>query len=599
MIKKIGVQNFRVFKDYAEFEIRPITILTGPNNSGKSSFSKLLLLLKNGIEELDFVDGEHNLISYGDNLSWNKESKYFEFLTIKLFGLLHCLDSNIETEFKFVESYEVEDGASIKELYINMGKENFISIISEDGFHFDGTPDDSINFSYSCDFNPLINLIFSKKITVDSIPMKELSASFFNFPELSALTVEKIYRYKSLFLEKDNNVKFDSEVASDDSISKKEYDKLKEFCNKNEISSYSSKLTTKEKGLVINNIIDQIDKENKLLFSIFINGEDVTNKYWDKLKTYKKWFFETGFTIGGDDFYVKNIYEELKLFSLEKYDYNSNLNYFKDKIKEDFNEEELNTLELKPTKLYNFLFVKSELFDNKSFWDWMIQDFSNLKKLFKDLNYIKASRGNQNRVLLFNYRKDIYNQFLLDRSKKYLQEIQTIFELPGEIIIESVESTAVIIYIKTEDRKINLADLGFGFSQLVPIILRILESPENATLIIEEPEANLHPKLQSKLADFFVISKKYYPSISFIIETHSEYFIRKLQYLTAKKEIGTDQTIIYYFNDDKYVTEKEPKVKSIEITETGGLTDTFGQGFFDEITKLQFDLLKLNKLQEN
>jgi hypothetical protein len=113
----------------------------------------------------------------------------------------------------------------------------------------------------------------------------------------------------------------------------------------------------------------------------------VTNKYWDKLKTYKKWFFETGFTIGGDDFYVKNIYEELKLFSLEKYDYNSNLNYFKDKIKEDFNEEELNTLELKPTKLYNFLFVKSELFDNKSFWDWMIQDFSNLKKLFKDLNY--------------------------------------------------------------------------------------------------------------------------------------------------------------------------------------------------------------------
>ncbi|GAA4053448.1 AAA family ATPase [Flavobacterium chungnamense] len=54
MIKKIGVKNFRVFKDYTEFEIRLITILTGPNNSGKSSFSKLLLLLKNGIEELVF-----------------------------------------------------------------------------------------------------------------------------------------------------------------------------------------------------------------------------------------------------------------------------------------------------------------------------------------------------------------------------------------------------------------------------------------------------------------------------------------------------------------------------------------------------------------
>jgi predicted ATPase len=142
-------------------------------------------------------------------------------------------------------------------------------------------------------------------------------------------------------------------------------------------------------------------------------------------------------------------------------------------------------------------------------------------------------------------------------------------------------------------------------SVIAPETLQVLH-PQNVSVIYntpednqEEPEANLHPKLQSKLADFFVISKKYYPSISFIIETHSEYFIRKLQYLTAKKEIGTDQTIIYYFNDDKYVTEKEPKVKSIEITETGGLTDTFGQGFFDEITKLQFDLLKLNKPQEN
>jgi AAA15 family ATPase/GTPase len=46
MIKKIGVKNFRVFKDYAEFEIRPITILTGLNNSEKCFFSELLLVLK-------------------------------------------------------------------------------------------------------------------------------------------------------------------------------------------------------------------------------------------------------------------------------------------------------------------------------------------------------------------------------------------------------------------------------------------------------------------------------------------------------------------------------------------------------------------------
>lgn len=70
MIKKIGVENFRVFKDYTEFEIRPITILTGPNSSGKSSFTKLLLLLKNGIERLDFKIGEHNLGDSKNVINW-------------------------------------------------------------------------------------------------------------------------------------------------------------------------------------------------------------------------------------------------------------------------------------------------------------------------------------------------------------------------------------------------------------------------------------------------------------------------------------------------------------------------------------------------
>jgi len=62
MIKKIGIENFRVFKDYTEFKLAPITVLTGPNNSGKSSLIKLLSLLKysftkeDRINKLNFVN---------------------------------------------------------------------------------------------------------------------------------------------------------------------------------------------------------------------------------------------------------------------------------------------------------------------------------------------------------------------------------------------------------------------------------------------------------------------------------------------------------------------------------------------------------------
>ena len=81
MFKNIGIENFRIFKDYTEFELAPITILTGPNNSGKSSFLKLLGLLKysfgekDNLSKLSFDGGTHNLGTFEKVISWNNESK--------------------------------------------------------------------------------------------------------------------------------------------------------------------------------------------------------------------------------------------------------------------------------------------------------------------------------------------------------------------------------------------------------------------------------------------------------------------------------------------------------------------------------------------
>ena len=80
MIKKIGLENFRVFKDYTEFELAPITVLTGTNNSGKSSFLKLLDLLKSNFstiknfDELNFESGNHNLGTFDKVLNWNNDN---------------------------------------------------------------------------------------------------------------------------------------------------------------------------------------------------------------------------------------------------------------------------------------------------------------------------------------------------------------------------------------------------------------------------------------------------------------------------------------------------------------------------------------------
>lgn len=86
MIKKIGIENFRGFKENTELELAPITILTGPNNSGKSSFLKLLDLLKvsfgtnNNFNKLRFDQGNHNLGTFDKVLNRDNTSEEIKLI---------------------------------------------------------------------------------------------------------------------------------------------------------------------------------------------------------------------------------------------------------------------------------------------------------------------------------------------------------------------------------------------------------------------------------------------------------------------------------------------------------------------------------------
>ena len=78
MITGIGIQNFRVFDEMTQIDFAPITVLTGRNNSGKSSVLKALLLLqdnarKNNLTELDFNSSTHQLGTFQEALSKNKK----------------------------------------------------------------------------------------------------------------------------------------------------------------------------------------------------------------------------------------------------------------------------------------------------------------------------------------------------------------------------------------------------------------------------------------------------------------------------------------------------------------------------------------------
>ena len=83
-------------------------------------------------------------------------------------------------------------------------------------------------------------------------------------------------------------------------------------------------------------------------------------------------------------------------------------------------------------------------------------------------------------------------------------------------------------------------------------------------------------------------------NIQFIIETHSEYLIRKLQYHTATGKLKPNDTAIYYFEAPDSKPKKKKRVRKITIQKDGRLSAPFGEGFFDETPRLMLSIMNLS-----
>ena len=122
----------------------------------------------------------------------------------------------------------------------------------------------------------------------------------------------------------------------------------------------------------------------------------------------------------------------------------------------------------------------------------------------------------------------------------------------------------------------NYADVGFGISQILPVIVAGYNLAPGSLLIVEQPEIHLHPSAQSELGDFLL--HLYERGVQTIVETHSEHLILRLQRYVGLGKIPPEDVAINYV----YASEGEKVITRLKMNEDGIFTDTWPQGFFEK-----------------
>ncbi|MDB5159644.1 MAG: hypothetical protein JWR50_4351 [Mucilaginibacter sp.] len=144
---------------------------------------------------------------------------------------------------------------------------------------------------------------------------------------------------------------------------------------------------------------------------------------------------------------------------------------------------------------------------------------------------VKSNREPKTSVL------DKVNDWLVRTQMARKVEISPISDRHYEINVEN---------FFTKEKQ-NIADVGYGHSQVLPILVGGYNMAKGSCFLVEQPELHLHPKAQSELGDFFL--DLYNEGVQSIIETHSEHLILRLQQHIAARNISSDDVAFFYIQN--------------------------------------------------
>lgn len=543
----IGFKNFRLFKDLSIVKLAPITMLVGCNNSGKSSFIKGLLMTAKNLSNFEIPR------SYGGKNRYN--------------GFINPLFSFDLTDL----------GAGISTFERNK------NIDSE-----------SNEFVISCSYPYMWN---QDSVTIYQSPCKQLTRFLIEIHikstdnnkwsssgKISQMTVEDralLLKYEFNFSDETMTLHLlcpntDDEEAAFANMTKEKYAEMR----------INMPLRHNEEAelLCINN-----DERQAMVSLKMPLTDNVRYQYAD----------EGIFTHNGICRYMENVFAYM--VSLEK----------KSKLDILINEQVGNQQELIDLfksrlniRIDGLNIIQKSAIDLEQLLYVPTTNILNIRTY--DINHsVYYDRKDNNDFMANTIHRylNVSNPNAPEKMKEFVLYWMEEFKIGIDFNPKSIGGEYYSLSVTLSNGKeVSLCDMGTGINKIMIMLLNLAivkygwSNGNNGLLVIEEPEQNLHPKYQSKLADLlYSVVKDSYSHIIIVVETHSEYLVRKSQVLVSRMKFGSNQETednspfrTYYFKDNG-------ETYSMGYRFDGKFIEDFGEGFYDESSTLLLQILGLEK----
>ena len=565
--KSIGFKNFRRFKEFPQLEFGNITYMVGRNNSGKSTMVKALLLV------IDYLQNQ-----LGDTFSF--DNKVLEDANIVTFGRAKC---NLIDEPEIVFSYKLNN----YDITINISGDDLSTKASVDKIVIKD-PFNAYEFTINyMDSTAKVTKKSNKKITRGY----EYELDDMTYDEYLALQLDELKRkYRNV----QSNMR-GSKEALDLSA---------------EINKLNTQIKNLEKTREQKRKPEDFDSYYSLEYPMYLELSEVPNHKKSKTK--------------------EEMYEELDIYEENDRQVKETLSYMKEVDKDISRIDKNNLIEIINSFLYNNNIAYSETKkqrENNPGDEVINETFSEILELEntkenltawiynftvalneETITYLGANPSKQSALFPLRAKDNalaqaihqFYQLKIIEGEKEYefVKHWMIEFEVGQSFEIKFYAGEAYEFHVKDEHGiKNHLSDKGMGSLQAMVLILNVAslirinkKDKKAVTLLVEEPELNLHPALQSKLTEFFHDVNKEY-GFNLIVETHSEYMIRKAQLIAIEEDYIKNQDInpnpfkIVYFH-------KEEGPYEMEFTEQGKFKKDFGPGFYNEASDISIEIIK-------